>query len=728
MDLDQDKLTSLSDSPCLASLIAARSDGAREPFSLREGSNGASCDTAIWITGKKPENKNPSPLRSSDCDIIIEVQHDELEEKPFATFWYRFPQISDREARNLASTLKQSMCCLPTAYHSDIHDLDLLSLENKEDIRQWNLSRAWPRDLTMSLPDILQRTAQTHTNARSVEAWDGFWTYRELEQTCHSLALHLHEVGVKTGDMVLLLREKSKWTVAAMIAILMAGAVCVPVDIRQPKERVDRIIESTSARFVLTSEAKGRRRDAWTPTTSLREICVPFSPSLPIHSSTVQLLSIPPDATAFVFFTSGSTGIPKGVVQEHKAVALTAEQIFRAMRMDSSTRTFQYSSYSFDVSVGDIFATFFAGGCLCVPSEHQRLDELPQTINAMEATHICITSTILAKLAPEDLPSLRQVTVGGESLTQEQLQAWCPRIATIYGTTESVIWDTYHAHLTIDDSPTNIGYAMGPTTTWIVDPWSAAKLVPIGAIGELLIGGPLLSQGYLNDEDRTKASFLEKPSWLEEFLVEDEAGRLYRTGDLVRYNFDGTIQYLGRKDRQIKVHGQRVELGDIEYALRQSFPDGTVCAAEMIHPQIRQGQEVLAAFVGVPDLALGVSSWSLTSVRNRLAELLPMYMISSLFIPLKDGLPTTSTGKVDRSRLRQLGTSLSTAQVLQDDDDRDTRRNPITPKERLVQRLCGEALGVAETGTVDMNTNFFQNGGTSIHAIQLVANRASPCP
>ncbi|KAH6708906.1 hypothetical protein BKA61DRAFT_696822 [Leptodontidium sp. MPI-SDFR-AT-0119] len=721
LNLDEDELEASSDFPCLASLIAARRDGAREPFSLREAKDGASCDTTICITGKKSDIKHLSPPRSSDGRIIIELHHDALEGQYLATFWYRFPQISDREARNLASTLKQSMRCLPAAYHSDIRDIDLLSPENKEDLRQWMRARASPRDPTLSLLEILQRKAQTHANVRAVEASDGFWTYRELGNACRELARHLREVGVESRDMVLLLREKSKWSVAGMIAILMAGAICVPVDIRQPKERVLRIIESTSARFVLTSEAMARRRDAWSPKTSLREICVPISPSLSLQSSTVQLPTISSDAIAFVFFTSGSTGIPKGVVQGNRALALTAEQISLAMRMDSSTRTFQYSSYSFDVSVGDIFATFFAGGCLCVPSEEQRLDELPQTINAMEATHICLTSTILAKLTPEDVPSLRKVTVGGESLTKEQLQAWCPRIATIYGTTESVIWDTYHPDLAMDDSPTNIGYGMGPTTTWIVDPWSTTKLVPIGAIGELLVGGSLLSKGYLNDKDRTKASFLEKPSWLEEFLEEGEAGRLYRTGDLVRYNSNGTIQYLGRKDRQIKVNGQRVELGDIEYALRQSFPDGTICVAEMIHPVFHPGQEVLAAFVSVPDLAPGAFSWSLSSVRNRMAELLPMYMIPSLFIPLQGGLPTTSTGKIDRSRLRQLGSSLSTEQVLQDHEDRDARRDPITPQEKLVQRLCGEALGIANSKPVDMNTNFFQIGGTSIHAIQLVA-------
>ncbi|KAI4194390.1 MAG: hypothetical protein LQ350_007785 [Teloschistes chrysophthalmus] len=712
---------SSSQDPCLASLIAARRDGVRDPFSVREGGDGNGCDTTVWISGRDTDEQRLPPPSSFDNDIVLEVPSGAVAGRRTATIWYCFPQIIDWGARNLASTLEQSMRCVFTACNTAIRDLDLLGPEHREVLRQRKLPQALPRTAPTTMPEILQKTAQAHPDVRSIEAWDGCWTYRELEETCRSLATYLHEIGIRPGNMVILLREKSKWTVAAMIATLMTGAVCVPVDIRQPKERIQRVIESTHARFVLTSEAMAQENEAWTQATPLRTICVPLSPSVPSQPSTGSPPTINPDSTAFVFFTSGSTGAPKGVVQEHLAVALTADQISQAMQMQSDTRTFQYSSYSFDVSVGDIFATFIAGGCLCVPSEDQRLNELPQTINGMEATHICITSTGLAGLTPKDVPSLRRVTVGGESLTREQMQAWLPRIATIYGTTESVIWDTYHAGFTLHDSPMNIGRAMGPTTAWIVDPWSAGKLVPMGAIGELLIGGPLLSRGYLDDKDRTEAAFLKNPSWLGEFLEEGEPRRVYRTGDLVRYNPDGTIQYLGRKDRQIKINGQRVELGDIEYALRQSFPDGTVCAAEIIHPDIRQSQETLAAFVGIPDLTTGSDSWSLTRVRNRIADLLPMYMIPSLFVPLQGGLPITSTGKIDRSKLRQMGYSLSAAQLLRDRDDHHPPRAPSTRNEQLVQRLCGEVLGVAAFKFIDMNSNFFQNGGTSIHAIRLVA-------
>ncbi|KAI9372444.1 hypothetical protein BJX61DRAFT_507131, partial [Aspergillus egyptiacus] len=614
------------------------------------------------------------------------------------------------------------MRCLLAAYHRDIRELDLISPENRDDIRRWLCSNAGPQEPAMTLPDILWTAVQTRADARAIEAPDGFWSYRELADACCSLARHLRGVGVESGDMVLLLREKSKWTVAGMMAILMSGAVCVPVDIRQPEDRVHRIAASTNARFILTSDTIARRQETWSTPLPVRKILVPVSPLRPGQSGSERVPDISPDATAFVFFTSGSTGIPKGVVQPHGAVAMTASQICRAMRMDATSRTFQYASYSFDLSIGDIFSTFWAGGCLCVPSEEQRLDALRQTINSMEATHMCTTPTVLAQLAPAEAPSLRQVTVGGESLTREQLHAWFPRIATVYGTTESVIWDTYRTDLTLDDSPANIGRAMWPTTTWVVDPSDATTPVPIGAVGELLIGGPLLSRGYLNDGDRTAASFLERPSWLLDFVTEDETGRLYRTGDLVRYKSDGSLQYLGRKDRQIKVNGQRVELGEIEYALRQTFPDGTACAAEMIQPNWRQGQEVLAAFIGVQECPLSASTWSLSSIRSKLTKMLPMYMVPSLFVPVQGGLPTTPTGKVDRTRLLRMGASLTSAECLQDlDNDGDeTHRDPVTSNERGFQRLYAEALDIRDPSTVSMNTNFFQCGGTSLHAMKLV--------
>ncbi|KAJ9303269.1 hypothetical protein DTO271G3_643 [Paecilomyces variotii] len=721
LDLSDDHLAVLPEPPSLEFFITSRRNSAREQCSLGALKDGAGLDSAIWVTDSRPDIKKSSLLFSSSFDCFIEFQRNTLAEAPLGTFWYRCSGITNPEAQNIASTLKQCMRCFSSSYRNDIRELDLLSPENRKDIQRWLLTRASQRETPTSLPEILQAKAQMQGNSRAIDAWDGSWTYYELEKVSHSLAIHLHAIGVQYGDPVLLRREKSKWTVAAMLATLMVGGICVPIDIRQPKERVRQIFESTGAQFLLTSQAMSQKDSAWTSTTSIQEIIVPFDLDLSSQSRPEKIPEISPETVSFIFFTSGSTGEPKGVVQEHGAVALTTMEISKSMKMDPSTRTFQYSSYSFDVSVGDTFATFFAGGCLCVPSEEQRLNKLAETLNAMKATHVCITSTTLEKLASTDLPYLRQVTVGGEPLTQEQLREWHPRIASIYGTTESVIWDTYHADLSINGPPTNIGCGMGPTTTWIIDPRNPGRLVPIGAIGELLIGGPLLSRGYLNDEEKTKAVFLEKLPWQQEFLTDEPSGRLYRTGDLVRYNPDGTIQYLGRKDRQIKINGQRVELGDIEYALRQSLPDKTICAAEMIRPEFRQGQELLAAFISIPLSERGSTNLCLTSIQDQMASLLPLYMVPSLFIPLEGEMPTTPTGKIDRTRLRQIGSTISPSQTMQYSEDKRIRRYPRTQKEQAVQRICSEALGFTDLSYVDMNHNFFQIGGTSIHAIQFVS-------
>lgn len=216
--------------------------------------------TTILITSNKLDSKHSLPTMATAGDIFIEVKEGVLKSETVATIWYRFPRISDWEAHNLSRTLKQSMRCLPAAYHNDVRELDLFSPENREDLQRWMPSRARSRDPPVSVPDILKRKAQTQPHARAVEAWDGFWNYHELEEACHSLALHLREVGIRFGDIVLLRRENSTWTAVATIAILMTGGVCVPVDIRQPKERVHSIIKSTGAQFIMTSEDMARLR------------------------------------------------------------------------------------------------------------------------------------------------------------------------------------------------------------------------------------------------------------------------------------------------------------------------------------------------------------------------------------------------------------------------------------------------------------------------------------
>lgn len=389
------------------------------------------------------------------------------------------------------------------------------------------------------------------------------------------------------------------------------------------------------------------------------------------------------------------------------------------MRKNTETRTLQYASFSFDASVGDLFGTFYAGGCVCVPSEHERLNDLPGTINRMRCTHLCVTATTLATLSPNKVSSLYQLTVGGEAITREQIRQWasCVCLSTVYGTTESAVWDTYRHIVAADDSPMNIGHSMGPST-WIVDSANTLKLMPIGAIGELLIGGSLLARGYLNDPVRTAAAFIKEVPWLQSFQA-NRNERLYCTGDLARYNPDGTIEFFGRKDQQIKISGQRVELGDIDHALRQCLPVGISCVADIIRSNSQDRQSILAAFLSGPDHT--IQRVSSRALRKELRRLLPEYMIPLVFVPLANGLPTTPSGKLDRPRLREWGESALLESKLGNDKAHVSNGEPVTTIESKLQVLWAKVLGLEDPNHISLDCNFFEVGGSSISAIHLVA-------
>ncbi|KAH7169634.1 uncharacterized protein B0J16DRAFT_379579 [Fusarium flagelliforme] len=192
------------------------------------------------------------------------------------------------------------------------------------------------------------------------------------------------------------------------------------------------------------------------------------------------------------------------------------------------------------------------GSWLCYASDHHRDSDLAGAITSLRATHVCLTPTLLAQLLPTDVPSLRYVPVGGESLNKADVVTWAGRVSLnhIYGTTESTIWCTLNNDLHQQSDPTNIGRSFG-CITWITSPTDHDQLVPVSAIGELLIEGPILARGYLNEE-ATQKSFIRDPRWLKTFRT-DENARFYKIGDLVRYGTDGSIQFIGRKDTQVKL-------------------------------------------------------------------------------------------------------------------------------------------------------------------------------
>ena len=260
--------------------------------------------------------------------------------------------------------------------------------------------------------------------------------------------------------------------------------------------------------------------------------------------------TVQPSSPAFVIFTSGSTGRPKGVVLEHGAMTTSANAHGANLGIGPESRFLQFASYTFDNSLEEMFTTLQRGGCVCVPSEEQRMNDLLQAIASLEANFMDLTPTVAALLDPRDVPSIKSLALGGEALTKAVVDQWCQhvRLHGQYGPSEASINSAWKDFKT-GGEPTNIGRAIG-SVSWLVDPENRNRLVPIGCKGELLIEGPILARGYLNDAEKTASVFIEGPAWAKTGAT---PRRFYCTGDLVHYTSEGEMMYLGRKDSQVKV-------------------------------------------------------------------------------------------------------------------------------------------------------------------------------
>ncbi|PQE24211.1 non-ribosomal peptide synthetase protein [Rutstroemia sp. NJR-2017a BVV2] len=490
---------------------------------------------------------------------------------------------------------------------------------------------------------------------------------RILSQFEHILSrLCREEVGKTIHNInsikskVPMLFMKSKWAVVAMLAIIKAGAAFVPCDPSHPRSRLQSIFEQIDARVVLCCDG-------------VEWMCLEILP----HGQTIvvgeqsgfALLSGPsaissgvkPHNTLYICFTSGTSGTPKGTVITHQAYCSGARDHSKALHFERTSRFLQFASYTFDTSIEDILTTLISGGCLCIPSE-ERFSGIPGAIARMNVNAADLTPSYISSISPNSVPSLKQVTLGGEPITANVIKIWANHVRLInaYGTTECCVTSICR-EVSADTHPANIGHPVG-AVTWIVAAENSDQLLPIGAVGELLIEGPAMAEGYLNDKEKTAPAFISSPKWARNINSHSRPRRLYRTGDLAQYNSDGSINYLGRKDTRMKLRGLRIEMGDVEHHLL-SYP--SVRRAMVVLPTAGPYSDQLTAILELhgtnePNIHSGIDimskseleasnfDWSIISAH--LKERLPAYMAPSSWIVIKI-MPLHSSGKLDRSKL-----------------------------------------------------------------------------
>ncbi|KAF5023771.1 hypothetical protein F66182_4164 [Fusarium sp. NRRL 66182] len=671
-----------------------------------------------------------------DLTINVEVWDSGVE----LQLCYWSDKISDSQARNIAATFDQILTSIVTLDSAlPIGELNMLGNHCRQQLVSWN--SAEPEFLNKCVHHVFEHnTRQLPDKTPAVEAWDTSFTYTELDAVASQVAQHLVSLGVTPEAYIPLCFEKSAWTVVAMIAVLKAGGAFVPIDPHHPPERISFLVSNVDAKLILCSASLTHKFESLSiPTLAVSPETLSLLPVLPTNTPQVQ---VRPDFAAYIIFTSGTTGLPKGTIIEHGSFTTGGTAHAKAIHMTSSSRVLQFASHTFDASIMEILSTLLVGGCICIPSDQERINDLAGAIAKYNVNWTLLTPSVASVLKPGSVPSLKVLVTGGEAMSTDHISKWASHCALInaYGPSEtSVIAATStkvdHHGLVMNREPATIGHAVG-SRCWVVDPRNHNRLMPIGSIGELLVEGPIVARGYLSNETKTRDAFIEHPRWRTGMtLAGDRVDRMYKTGDLVVYNADGSLNYMSRKDTQVKLNGQRIELGEIEHHVKVNLPAHVQSAVDLVVPQSKTSTKALGVFftsddrvqgttVGeVDEVLLPMSSASVKlgqSLKTAVGVALPSYMVPTVYIPVVK-MPWTLAGKLDRQRLRAIVQSIPPQQMPSYKlAGVSQTRAPTTLMQHKLRKVWAKVLNLA-SDRISRDDSFFRLGGDSVGAMKLVA-------
>ena len=603
----------------------------------------------------------------------------------------------------------------------ELTSVETISERDKSDVWKWN--ETVPKAVDACVHGLISSMADEQPDRIAVFAWDGQVTYRALDEQSNQLAHSLVQRGVNKGTGVVICFEKSMYVPIAMLAVLKAGGITTLVSADVPAERLRFMCQRSQPVLAITFATCQSKIPTTIPVFTFDEILADRADEDQIGAHS-DLRKVCHDDSAFIVFASGSTGDPKGIVWSHRSLCINTERSGIAFGMNADTRIFQFASYMFDVSILETLTALMYGACVCIPSEHERVSSVSPTIVRMQANWICLTPSTSEGLYPQQVPTLRTIVFGGEALSVEQAAKWGAmfKVINCYGPAEC----SFSTFCNVTPGVWKAG-TVGTSTAgvcWIVDPGDYNRLLPIGAVGELLVEGPVVAKGYLHDPEKTSAAFIENPRWMVQGTRDHPGrqGRLYKTGDLVHYDAEGRLVYIGRRDSQIKLRGQRVELEEIEQQICRSLRRvlEVRVIVEVVIPDVT-GHPMLVAFISASD-PIRYTKSSLEAIVIKctadlgqdLEERLPAYMIPSVYRPMYR-FPTTAADKVDRRQLRINAKALTIDQLRL----ARTWQSLETPTESELRQLWADILGLAAS-IISSDDSFLQIGGDSVKLMRLL--------
>ncbi|MDH6213591.1 non-ribosomal peptide synthetase [Streptomyces pseudovenezuelae] len=539
--------------------------------------------------------------------------------------------------------------------------------------------------------ELFEERVAAHPDAVAAVQGDRRWTYRELNSRANRVGRALLARGLEREGVVAVVMERNLDWLASVLAVLKAGGVYLPVEPHFPADRIARTLGRAGCGLVLTERGSD---------TNLAAIDRLFVETAYAEDHADGDLGVPvtADQAAYIYFTSGSTGEPKGAMCEHAGFLNHVLAKIEDLGFDTGGTVAQTAPQCFDISLWQLVSALLVGGRTLLVGQETILDVsgfvdtiVRGRVNVVQIVPSYLEA-VLAELEqrPRELPDLRCVSVTGEAVKQELVQRWFTampgiRLVNAYGLTETSD-DTNHEvmHRVPDGDRVPLGRPIRNVRVYVVD--EDLVPVPLGAPGEIVFSGVCVGRGYVNDPDRTRAAFTEDPYRPGE--------RLYRSGDHGRWLPDGKLEFLGRRDSQVKIRGFRVELGEVENALLRV-------------PGVRDGAVVVVGGVRLVAFCTGPHPVDAEKVREVLGVSLPAYMVPSL-VHWRDSLPLTANGKTDRKTLTALAEDL-------DDAGSGT---PGTPEERRLAAAWAEVLGIPEQ-RIGRQDHFFDRGGTSLSAVKL---------
>jgi amino acid adenylation domain-containing protein len=576
--------------------------------------------------------------------------------------------------------------------HSGVTELPLLTARETEQLQIWNATTQ-THVAGQRLHDLFAAQVHRTPNASALIVGRETLSYAELNARANRLAHHLQSLDVGPEALVGVFLDRSADLIVTILAILKSGGAYLPLDLNYPSERLALMIDDSQLSMVVTrSEFLDRL-----PAEIKRVVCVDESRAVIDEQSADNPSSQTSESNiAYVIYTSGSTGRPHGIAIEHRSavsLAYWAREVFAAGDLECVLAS---TSICFDLSVYEIFAPLSWGGSVVLVENAIHLIDLSPTVPVTLINSV--PSAVEQILRFGTLPaSVRTVNLAGEPLTRKLADkiyhsGRVAHVYNLYGPSEDTTYSTFALIDRDDDQAPAIGKPIHNSQAYILD--AHLNPLPVGITGELYLGGEGLARGYLNLPELTASRFIPNS-----FPISTTGGtRLYKTGDLARFREDGNIEFLGRRDYQVKVRGYRIELGEVESELL--VHPGVEEAVVLVRPD-RSGEPCLVAYL-VPN---GVPQLETAAVRAQLQEKLPPYLIPSFFVIL-DALPRTPNGKLNRAALPAPATSIEPGSV-----------QPRTEVEKTVASVWEAVLQRKQIG---VEQNFFEIGGSSFKALEML--------